>query len=147
MLRANVLSSVLTELAKIQKDNNYDSDIGDNVISWNNLPLVESSLPAIVVMDPEVSFSDQVQGGAWKQNITIQVEIVAQEAAGITAVRGYMSDVYKCLEAGAAKIMGDNYLDQFYPEQDSIVVNDESSKLAGARIVLKAEAWTKKWGL
>lgn len=145
MIRSDVVSAVETAVKKILKTNGYSTDLGQKVSVWNSVPLYSTTLPALVVMDTEVQYSERSGGGDY-QKILIELHIVVQESSAISQVRTYMNDVYKCLDAEAAGIMYTYGLQDLYPESDQIVINEDFTKIAGAKILIGAEYAGKKWG-
>ena len=146
MIRTDVVGALETALKKIKITNGYTTDLGNKVSVWNSVPLYSTTLPALVIMDTEVLYSERLGGGDY-QKILITLEIVAQESTAVSAVRTYMADVYKCLDTEVVAIMYTYNLQDIYPESDQIMINEDFTKIAGARILIAAEYAGKKWGV
>ncbi len=93
MERQNIVTVIVDILKKINKENGFYSNAGENCFEWYEKPLSKDDYPAIIVRDTEDNAN--TSAGSWDHNLRIEMDILTNGKKSIWNTREIISDVLK----------------------------------------------------
>lgn len=94
--RQDICTKIGAALAAILTDNDYLTNLGQNVFEWRSTPLEDSELPGIIWRDRGNVYEGPVTGRT-SNELTIELEIFFTGSTSPAKMRNYIADIRTCL--------------------------------------------------
>lgn len=131
--RQQIVDAVKTRFQAITVAGGYETNIGNNVFEWRDIPSVmveENDMPCVLVRDPRTEITQRVSK-VQDHDLTIEAAVVTATATIPVQVRKMIADIYKAI--GVDRTWGGKALDTL-PVKDEMGVEHAGKRFGGATV-------------